>query len=166
MAKSVLSVTNETKSLARRLYTAPTGKIIAGQYVQSTCRGLGSNPVWIAYCVQLCNTPAPWGWLSRGYKNIIRFSPMNKYKSKAEKGRCVQCNQTGCESWSLVPEWLSVRFWWSKHTVFLWLERRWILGASSSSWRVGWEPLGWKTLWDHSAHSNRGVLWAQEMLFH
>lgn len=174
MAKSVLSVTRETKSLARRLYAASTGKIIAGQYVQSTCCGLGSNPVWIAYCVQLYNTPAPWGWLSEGYKKIINFSPMNKNKSKAEKGRCVQRNQTACESRGLVSGWLWARICWSEHTGFLWLEGRWILGASSSSWRVGWEPLGWKMLqdqnhWDgkcNSAHCSKGVLWAQGMLFH
>jgi len=102
MAKSVLSVPEGMKSWARRLYTgktpAPTAKTVAGQYVQSTCRGLGSDPAWIAYCVQLCNTPAPQGWLSEDYKKIIRFSPMNKYEPKAEKRRCVQHNQTAYES--------------------------------------------------------------------
>lgn len=102
MAKRVLSVPRGTKSLARRLYIGkspiPTGKTVTGQYVQSTCRGLGSNPVWIAYCVQLCSAPAPWGWLSKDCKRIIGFSPMNKHEPQAEKRRCVQRNQTAYES--------------------------------------------------------------------
>lgn len=174
MAKSVPAVPKGTKSLARRLYTgkspAPTGKTVAGQYVQSTCRGLGWNPVWSAHCVQPCDTAAPWGHYIGGYlqttKKIIRFSPMNKYEPKAENRRCVQHNQTAYESSQPGASPLddfqpgfgdqSTMFF-----LFLWLEERWILGVSSSSWRAGeggWEPLGWETLQDHGAHCSRGPL--------
>lgn len=172
MAKSVLSVPKGTKSLARRLYAgkspAPAGKAVAGQHVQSTCRGLGWNPVWIASCVQLCKAPAPWGRLSKDYKKITRFSPTDKHEPKAEKRRCVQRNQTAYASSQPGASSLddfqpgfgdqSTLLW----LVFFFVARRemdpwsFLLQLQSGRKRMG--TVGWESLQDHGAHCSRGPL--------
>lgn len=160
-----MSPKGKKKGLERRLYTGmspvPTGKTVAGQHVQSTCCGLGLNPVWtdaassfVTYhhcragylkTMKRSSASLPWTNMNQRQKRVYGSKTIKQPMSRPILQSCPWMTL----SWVLVIK---------AHCFFCGLEILWVSSSSRRVGEGGWGPPGWEMFWDHGTHCSRGPL--------